>query len=166
MKLTGVMRSNKGRLLFVEDENSLVEMYQSYFEQKGYDFLATKDIQEALDLTMFERPDVVLLDIIIPKKEHGMINVIAEQGYDYLEKKKKDQKIKDIPVVVFTNLDTTEDRIRCAELGAVAYLFKGQAMPKDVLATVEAVIKRYGKQDQKIPPSLKPKTKKPKKDKK
>jgi DNA-binding response OmpR family regulator len=140
---SNVMKSDKGRILFVEDEHLLVDMYQQYLEQHGYDFLATKDIKEALLLTEFEHPDAVLLDIIIPKEgKNGVIDIMAEQGYDYLEAVKNNKKIKDIPVIVFTNLNTAEDRIKSTELGAIAYIFKGQADPQDVLHTIEAVLAR------------------------
>jgi len=142
MTQTNVMKSNNGRILFVEDEKMLTDMYHLYFEKNGYDFLCTADIAEALEITRFEQPDVVLLDIIIPKEENGVINLIAEQGWDYLEAAKKDPKIKKIPVIVFTNLDTMKDRVKSANLGAIAYIFKGKADPKDVIKTIDEVIKQ------------------------
>lgn len=136
-----VMKSEKGRILFVEDEMNLVDMYHAYFEQKGYDFLSTADIEEALHVTEFEQPDVVLLDLIIPKIENGVVHMDAEQGYVYLEKVKKNPKTKKIPIIIFTSLDTIKDRGRCKEMGAIDYIFKGKALPKEVLAAVEAVVK-------------------------
>ena len=126
----------------MEDERMLVDMWHQYFEQHGYDFLSTKDIPEALTLTEFEQPDLVLLDIIIPKeKPDGSMDLMAAQGYDYLEAKKKNPKIKDIPVVVFTNLNTMEDRMKSANLGAKNYLFKNGVEPKDVLEAIDKEIK-------------------------
>ncbi|MCX6746456.1 MAG: response regulator [Candidatus Parcubacteria bacterium] len=137
-----VMKSEKGRILFVEDEMNLVDMYHAYFEQKGYDFLSTADIEEALHVTEFEQPDVILLDLIIPKIENGVVHMDAEQGYVFLEKVKKNPKTKNIPILVFTSLDTIKDRERCKEMGAIDYIFKGKALPKEVLAAVEAVVKK------------------------
>jgi CheY-like chemotaxis protein len=139
---TNVLKSDKGRILFVEDERMLVDMFHQYFTQHEYDFLSTKDIPDALVLTEFEMPDVVLLDLIIPKeKKDGTLDLMAAQGYDYLAGKKKNVKIKDVPVIVFTNLDTIEDRMKCASLGAVAYIFKNSVDPKDVLEAVDKAIK-------------------------
>jgi len=149
MPTTNVMKSNKGRILFVEDERNLVDLYHIYFEKKGYDFLSTADIQEALKLTEFEQPDVVLLDLIIPKLENGIINVIAEQGYDYLEAVKKNPKTKDVPIIVYTNLDTPQDRVKCSEMGAASYVFKGRALPQEVLDTVSYVIEQDRKKKKK-----------------
>jgi CheY-like chemotaxis protein len=135
------MKSDKGRILFVEDERMLVDMWHQYFDQHGYDFLSTKDIPEALALTEFEQPDLVLLDLIIPKeKSDGTMDLMAAQGYDYLEAKRKNPKIKDVPVIVFTNLNTMEDRTKCATLGADNYLFKNGVEPKEVLAAIDEVI--------------------------
>jgi len=137
------MKSDKGRILFVEDERLLVDMWHKYFIQHGYDFLSTKDISEALALTEFERPDLVLLDIIIPKeKADGSMDLMAAQGYDYLAAKKKNPKIKNIPVIVFTNLDTEEDRKKSTDLGAAGYLFKNGVEPKDVLAVIDESIRQ------------------------
>jgi len=139
MKTTGIMHANNGRILFVEDEKFLLDMYHDYFERNGYDFLTTGNIKEALDITMFEQPDAVLLDIIIPKPE----NTVAEQGYEYLEAVKKNPKTKDVPIVVFTNLDTVQDREKCKKMGAAAYIFKNAATPSQVLDTVAKVIEKY-----------------------
>lgn len=140
MSDTSVMKSDKGRILFVEDEANLVDLYHAYFEQKGYDFLSTADVEEALQVAEFEMPDVILLDLIIPKIEDGVVHMDAEQGYVFLEKAKNNSKIKNIPIVVFTSLDTMHDREKCKRMGAVDYIFKGKALPTDVLKSIEKVI--------------------------
>ena len=141
--ITTIKRSNKGRILFVEDEKNLVDIYRDYFESNGYDFLSTKDIRQALQVTECEQPDIVLLDIIIPKEEKGVINLMAEQGYDYLGAVKKNPKTKNIPIVVFTNLDTEQDRKKSEDMGAAAYVFKRDCLPKEVLNTVATIIERH-----------------------
>jgi len=133
------MRSDKGRILFVEDEKFLLSMYHDYFERNGYDFLTTGDIKEALVVTEFEQPDAVLLDIIIPKPE----NTVAEQGYEFLEAVKNNPKTKDIPIIVFTNLDTEQDREKCERMGVAAYIFKNAVAPNQVLKTVAKIIELH-----------------------
>lgn len=140
---TNVMRLNKGIILFIEDEKNLVDIYHDYFESNGYDFLFTKDIQQAMQVTDFEQPDIVLLDIIIPKEEKGAINLMAEQGYEYLEAVKKNLNTKDIPIVIFTNLDTDQDRKKSEKMGAVAFIFKRDCSPKEVLDTVAKIIEMH-----------------------
>ena len=130
------MHSKMGRILCVEDEQELVNIYHDFLESNGYDFLSTANIEEALKLTEFEHPDLVLLDIIIPKPE----NTIAEQGWEYLEAVKKNPKTKDIPIVVFTNLDTSQDREKSKEMGAAAYIFKRACTPREVMGAIAGII--------------------------
>lgn len=136
------MKSDKGRMLFVEDEKALVDIYHDFFKKNGYDFLTTHDIDEALIIAQTEKPDIVLLDIIIPKPE----NTMAEQGYDLLAALKKNSKTKDIPVMAFTNLDTPEDRKKCKDLGAAGYIFKRDCSPREVMEAVELVISKSKKE--------------------
>ncbi|MFA5715210.1 MAG: response regulator [Candidatus Paceibacterota bacterium] len=132
------MTADVKKIIFVEDEKALVDMYRGIFEKEGFVFITTSDINKALALTESEKPDAVLLDIIIPMPE----NTVAEQGYDYLMAVKNNNKIKDIPVIVFTNLDTPQDRKKCKEMGAAAYIFKRDCTPKEVTDTVLEVIRR------------------------
>jgi DNA-binding response OmpR family regulator len=147
MARTNILQSIVGRIIFIEDEKALVDIYHDVFEKKGYDFMTTDNIQMGLTITEFEQPDVVLLDIIIPKPE----NTVAEQGYDYLKAVKENPKTKDIPVIVFTNLDTPQDRKKCREMGAAAYLFKRDCTPKEVIDAVAEVIKRDKEKKAKSP---------------
>jgi DNA-binding response OmpR family regulator len=138
MARTSILQSKVGRIVFIEDEKFLVDIYHDVFDKQGYDFMTTDDVQTGLTITEFDQPDVVLLDIIIPKPE----NTVAEQGYDYLKAVKENPKTKDIPIIVFTNLDTPQDRKKCRDMGAAAYLFKRECTPKEVLNAVAEVIKR------------------------
>ncbi|MBI5765817.1 hypothetical protein HZA71_01155, partial [Candidatus Falkowbacteria bacterium] len=74
----------------------------------------------------------------IPRPE----NTIAEQGWEYLEAVKKNPKTKDIPIVVFTNLDTHRDRVKSEKMGAVAYIFKRDCTPREVMETIAEIIKK------------------------
>jgi len=138
MQSTGVMKSNQGRILLVEDEKGLVDIYHDFLLNNGYDFLSTAKIDEALTLTEFEQPDLVLLDIIIPKPE----NTMAEQGWEYLEAVKQNPKTKDIPIVVFTNLDTHRDRVKSKKMGAIAYIFKRDCTPRETMEAIAKIIKK------------------------
>jgi DNA-binding response OmpR family regulator len=132
------MTADVKKIIFIEDEKALIDMYRGIFEKENFVFITTSDINKALALTESEKPDAVLLDIIIPMPE----NTVAEQGYDYLVAVKNNNKIKDIPVIVFTNLDTPQDRKKCKEMGAAAYIFKRDCTPKEVTDTVLEVIRR------------------------
>ncbi|MDP3899824.1 MAG: response regulator [bacterium] len=135
---TNVMRSGKGRILFVEDERELLNIYHILLEKEGYDFLSTKDIQEALTVTEAEQPDAVMLDIIISKPE----NTMAEQGWEYLKAVKENSKTKNIPIIVFTNLDTPKDREKSKKMGAAAYIFKRACTPREAMEAMAEVIRK------------------------
>ncbi len=135
---TNIMHSKKGRILFVEDDAGILDIYHTLLEKEGYDFLSTKDIKEALTITEFEQPDAVMLDIIIPKPE----NTMAEQGWDYLKAVKKNPKTKDIPIIVFTNLDTPQDREKSKKMGAAAYIFKRACTPREAMEGMEQIIEK------------------------
>lgn len=129
------------KILFIDDEKALVEMYRYIFKKNGYNFITSFDIETALKIAESEKPDIILLDIIIPKPE----NVVAEQGYDYLKKAKSNLKTKDIPIVVFSNLDTPQDRKKYKELGAFAFVFKRDCSPKEVLDFINKIINQIKK---------------------
>jgi DNA-binding response OmpR family regulator len=126
------------KILFIEDEKALVDIYRDVFEKKGHEFITTFNIEKALEIAESKKPDVVLLDIIIPMPE----NVVAEQGYDFLRRVKINPKTKSIPIIIFSNLDTPQDRKKCKEMEAAAFMFKRDCTPKEVLDTVDEVIKR------------------------
>jgi len=126
------------KILFIDEEAPLVDIYYNFFKKNGWDFLTTYNIPKALEIAEIEKPDAVLLDIVIPLPE----NVIAEQGYDFLKQIKDNPETKDIPVIVFSNLDTPKDRQKSKDLGASAFIFKRDCSPKEVFETVNEVIKR------------------------
>lgn len=135
------MLNIKPKILFVEDEADLIDIYHLIFENHGYAFYSTADIDEALLITQTEQPAVVLLDIILPKTTGGTVDISAKQGFVYLEKVKKNPKTKKIPVVVLTNLNNTDDRKKAKNLGALDYIVKADNLPEQVFTKVERVIK-------------------------
>jgi len=124
------------RVLLIEDEPDLERIYADFFRQQGWTVDATNNIAEALRLTADNKPDAVLLDIIIPKPD----NTVAEQGWEYLAAVKKNLRLKKTPVIVFTNLDTLADREKSERLGAAGFIFKRDSSPREVLAALEKVI--------------------------
>lgn len=129
------------KLLLVEDQRLLVEMYNSYFKTHDFDFYSASDVKTALAEVKKVLPDVVLLDIILPQKmEDGSVYTIAEQGWDFLAAVKKDPATAKIPVIIFTNLNTDQDRAKAKKFGATAYVFKGNTEPKDLIKVINSSI--------------------------
>ncbi len=140
--VSGNKNTNRS-ILLIEDESNIVDLYHIYFKHNGYNFYSTQSVEGAIDMAQNKKIDIVLLDIIIPKKEKdGAVNVVAEQGYNFLAELKKNPKTKNIPVVMFTNLNTEKDRKKSAEMGASGYIFKGGTAPKELLKEIEKILSK------------------------
>ncbi len=131
------MNKNKRTILFVEDENDLVDVYHLMFDDSGYNFLSTKDIDEAMMLCERERIDLVLLDILLPAQN----GEIEKMGFVFLAKLKANLKTKKIPVIIFTNLSSIKDKKEGMRLGAEDYLLKTERTPQQLLAEVKEILK-------------------------
>ena len=117
-------------ILLVEDDPFLSDMYVTKFTESGYDIKAAMDGQQGLDLLNGGlRPDMALLDIVMPKMD----------GIELLTAIKKEEKLKDIPVVLLTNLGQETDIQRGMELGALDYLVKAHFTPSEVVKRVESL---------------------------
>ena len=117
-------------ILLVEDDPFLSDMYVTKFTESGYDIKAAMDGQQGLDmLNGGLRPDMALLDIVMPKMD----------GIELLTAIKKEEKLKDTPVVLLTNLGQETDIQRGMELGALDYLVKAHFTPSEVVKRVESL---------------------------
>jgi CheY-like chemotaxis protein len=142
-KILKTKTKHKPTVLLIEDQQLLVEMYASYFKSHGFDFYSVSDVKTALEEIKSVVPSVVLLDIILPqKREDGSVYTVSEQGWSFLEIVKQDPATAKIPVVIFTNLNTYQDREKAKKLGADAYVFKGNTEPKDLIKVIEGLIKK------------------------
>lgn len=133
------MASLRKTILFIEDENDLVDAYHAVFDYHNYNFLSTPDIEQGLMFCRMGEVDVVLLDILLPNKDKNQ--EVEKLGFVFLEKLKADPKIKNIPVIIFSNLNSMEDKKRGRDLGADDYLAKVEKTPQEVLAKIEEVLK-------------------------
>jgi len=121
---------NKKTILIVEDDAFLSDMYQTKFTESGYDVKVAGDGQQGLSaLQEGLRPDMVLLDIVMPKMD----------GIEMLTAVKKEEKLKNIPIVLLTNLGQETDITRGMELGALDYFVKAHFTPSEVVKKVEAL---------------------------
>ncbi len=113
-------------VLVAEDEASLTRAYQAMFEYHNIKAVFVSDGEDALrelrGASEEEQPSAVLLDLIIPKKN----------GFEVLKEMHSNNKLKNIPVIVLTNLAQKADRNRADELGAVEYLIKDEQKLEDV----------------------------------
>ena len=124
-------------ILVVDDELNLVELVSSYFEHEGFVVLCAADGSTALDLARTERPDVVVLDLMLP----GM------SGYEVLEQLRADDSTRDVAVLMLTARKEEQDRIRGLSLGADDYLTKPFS-PQELVLRIGAILRRVAQAPQ------------------
>jgi DNA-binding response OmpR family regulator len=106
--------AQKYKIVFVEDEPHLQEELTAALVEEGFIVKNAYDGENGLEMIKKERPDIVLLDLILPKQD----------GFKILEAVKADSETKHIPIVVLSNLETAENVERAIRLGATSYLVK------------------------------------------
>jgi len=117
------------KILLIEDEKILSEMYETRLKREGFEVINTRDAEGGLELIKKEKPDLILLDLLLP----GM------QGQEALRVLKEDPKTKDIPVIIFSNYDTPEVRKEAEKYG-VRYILKANVTTKDLVELVKKEI--------------------------
>ncbi|MEA2006979.1 MAG: response regulator [Patescibacteria group bacterium] len=120
----------KKTILVVEDEKGMRESLQEILESSGYAVVPAEDGEEAIELIGKQKIDLVLLDIILPRKD----------GFEVLKELKGDEKTKEIPVVLATNLSDPKDIQKALDYGATTYLVKSNYSLEDIVAKVSEVI--------------------------
>ena len=117
-------------ILFIEDESALQKTFGDTLKQEGYEMVSALDGEVGLRLAKTKKPDLILLDLILPK-----IN-----GFEVLKKLKEDKETKEIPVIVLTNLEEVKDVNRALELGATTYLVKANYGLEEVLKKIRQAL--------------------------
>jgi CheY-like chemotaxis protein len=118
------------RILVAEDDRFLRKAAEVTLKRRGYAVLTAGDGEEALRIARAERPDLILLDLIMPKLS----------GFEVLRALKEDPATAAIPVVVLSNLGQDRDVQRAIDDGAVAYLVKADLSLQDLVRRVEEVL--------------------------
>ncbi|PIP25010.1 MAG: response regulator, partial [Candidatus Nealsonbacteria bacterium CG23_combo_of_CG06-09_8_20_14_all_36_12] len=111
------------KILFIEDEETLQKTLGEVLKQEGYEIIPALDGEAGLNLLKSEKPDLILLDLVMPKMD----------GFEVLKRLKADEETKDIPVIVLTNLEGIGDVGKAIELGATTYLVKAQYSLEEVV---------------------------------
>lgn len=111
------------KVLLVEDDKFLRKVLEKKIINKGFEVSSAVDGEEALEKLILDKPDIILLDIILPKKS----------GFTFLENIKKDPNFKDIPVLILSNLGQDEDIKKGLELGAKEYFVKAKVSLEEVI---------------------------------
>ncbi len=123
------------KILLVEDDQFLLSLLKTRLEKEKFDVILAHDGPEALKLLRETKPDLILLDIILP----GM------SGFDVLEEVQKDPQLRDkksIPVIIISNLGQESDIERGKELGVADYFVKARVSIDELVKKVNTFVKK------------------------
>jgi DNA-binding response OmpR family regulator len=122
----------KKKILIIEDEGRLRELLASLLKKEGFVVLTAEDGEVGLKIIKEEKPDIVILDLILPKKD----------GFEVLDQAKASDETKDIPIVVLTNLEEKHNIERALSYGVRAYLIKANFKLEEVVEKVKGFLKQ------------------------
>jgi len=117
--------------MLVEDDEFLAELYATKLKLENYEVALATDGEKGLKMIKEKKPDLILLDIILPKMD----------GFEILKAIKNEKELKDIPVILLTNLSQKDEVKKGLDLGANDYLIKAHFMPSEVVKKIKQTIK-------------------------
>ena len=120
------------KILIIEDDKFLRELIIQKVSQEGYEVVGAVDGEEGLKMAGVERPNLILLDLILP----------TMGGFDVLRKLKEQEETKDIPVIILSNLGQKEDIDKGMQLGAIDYMVKAHFTPGEIVEKIKSVMKQ------------------------
>ena len=120
-------KERKIKVLLAEDDKFISRAYQDGLSRAGFTVTAVFDGNEALEKLKSDKPDIILLDVIMPEKN----------GFEVLEEIKKDNELKRVPVIILSNLGQDTDIQKGRELGAVDYLIKSNFSMGEVIEKIK-----------------------------
>ena len=118
------------KILLVEDDNNLREIYGERLLAEGYVIVSARDGEEALSVAITEKPDLIISDVMMPKIS----------GFDMLDILRQTPETKDVKIIMMTALSQAEDKARADMLGANKYLVKSQVTLEDVARVVHDIL--------------------------
>jgi CheY-like chemotaxis protein len=121
---------SKKKVLIVEDDNFVAEVYSTKLFEMNHEVRIAQNGKEGLEMVEKEKPDLILLDIIMP----------VMGGVEMLEELKKKEEWKNIPVILLTNVGEKESIQKTMNLGVKDYLIKSHFTPAEVIEKIDAVI--------------------------
>jgi CheY-like chemotaxis protein len=117
------------KILVVDDSNTNIVLLEAILTNQGYTILTAPGVEEALSILDTDRPQLILLDLLMPKVD----------GYQFLENIKKNESTKDIPVIIVSAVTSPKDIQRSKSLGAIDYIEKPINLPV-LLTKIESAL--------------------------
>lgn len=120
---------SRKKVLIIEDDKFLRSLIGKKLTNRGYETIEAVDGEDGAKKIKEERPDVILLDLILP----------GIDGFEVLSRAKKDKTTKSIPILVLSNLGQREDVEKALNLGAEDYLIKAHFTPREIVQKIESI---------------------------
>jgi len=124
-------KNKKNMILMIEDNMFLRKLYRDKLDRAGFGFIEATNGIEGINKTMTEKPDLVMLDLLLPRKN----------GFDVLAEIKQNKDTKGIPVIVLSNLAQEMDIKEAMKLGADGYLVKSEVRLSEVVDKIKKILK-------------------------
>lgn len=119
------------KILLVEDDPFLIDIYTTKLKESGFSVKVGTDGEQALNLAKEKKLDLIVLDIVLPQID----------GWEILRKIKSDPKLKNLKVIILSNLGQKEEVEKGINLGATKYLIKAHYTPSQVVEEIKKVLK-------------------------
>jgi DNA-binding response OmpR family regulator len=130
--MAATTKGTKGKVIIVEDEAAFRNIFKDLLESDGYNVLTAEDGESGWLLTRTEIPDVVLLDLALPRLH----------GFEVLKNIRTDVATKDVPVIILTVVGEQENVKKGLKLGATDYLVKGFYSPREILVKINEILNK------------------------
>lgn len=124
------MEQAKGTILLLEDDAFIADMYRTKLALVGYTVQTAADGEKGWKLLTEHPPDLLLLDVVMPKRD----------GFEILAAARKDPRLKDLPIIMLTNLGQKPDVQKGLDLGADDYIIKAHFTPTEVVEKIERML--------------------------
>lgn len=130
------------KILLIDDDPMLLKLYEMTARSHDeIELIVVTNTEEGDKKLREEKPDVVLLDLILGKEPGTpVMETDKSHGFNFLVMIKGDPEVKYIPIIIFSNLDTREDRDRARSLGAADYLVKSETSPDEAFRAAKGAI--------------------------
>jgi two-component system, OmpR family, alkaline phosphatase synthesis response regulator PhoP len=124
------IEEKKPLVLVVEDDKFLSGVHENKLSKEGFEVALAKNGEEAMAMARAKKPDIILLDLIMPVKD----------GFETLKELKADSALKDIKVLILSNLSQEEDKQKVMDMGAVDYIVKANVAFKEIVEAVKKIL--------------------------
>jgi len=119
------------KILLIEDDPFLVDIYSTKLKEVGYSVIAIKEGKEIMKILREEKPDLILLDIVLPYID----------GWQILKEIKRKEDFRDIKVIILSNLSQKEDIEKGLKMGADRFLVKAHYTPSEIVEEIKKILK-------------------------